>query len=424
MRLITRIVIRVFAVLAVLLSAWAVFFYISIIDEVNDETDDALENYSEVITTRVLGGRELPTPGDGTNNTYSIVEVTPQYAQSVPDMEFYDAEIYFPEMMETEPARVLKTIFLTGEGKYMELTVSTPSIEKDDLQEAILYWMVFLFAALLVCIVLVVAWVFYRNMRPLYTLLHWLDDYRIGGRNRPLDNDTNVTEFRRLNEAAVRNAGRAEQLFEQQKQFIGNASHEMQTPLAVCQGRLEWLTDHTELTEEQMGEVFKTRRTLEHLSRLNKSLLFLSKIDNGQFPDSHPIDLNTLVADQLADLEQIYAHKHIAVSVEDRGALVWDMNEALATALVSNLLKNAFVHSHPDGEVRVELSPTGLSVYNSSDGHPLDEEKVFDRFYQGTKKEGSTGLGLAVVRAIGHLYGLKTSYRFVWEKHCFSVVCE
>lgn len=123
-------------------------------------------------------------------------------------------------------------------------------------------------------------------------------------------------------------------------------------------------------------------------------------------------------------MEQIYAHKHIAVSVEDRGALVWDMNKALATALVSNLLKNAFVHSHPDGEVRVELSPTGLSVYNSSDGHPLDGEKVFDRFYQGTKKEGSTGLGLAVVRAIGHLYGLQTSYRFASGKHCFSVVCE
>lgn len=63
-------------------------------------------------------------------------------------------------------------------------------------------------------------WVFYRNMRPLYVLLHWLDKYRIGKVNEPLQNNTRVSEFRKLNEAAVRYAERSEQMFEQQNNLL------------------------------------------------------------------------------------------------------------------------------------------------------------------------------------------------------------
>ena len=96
-------------------------------------------------------------------------------------------------------------------------------------------------------------------------------------------NDTKVIEFRRLNEAANRYAERAESLFERQKQFIGNASHEMQTPLAICRNRLEMLVDDgSALTEAQLGEILKVQGTLDYLVRLNRSLLLLSKIENGQ----------------------------------------------------------------------------------------------------------------------------------------------
>lgn len=97
-------------------------------------------------------------------------------------------------------------------------------------------------------------------MRPLYVLLHWLDKYRIGKVNEPLQNNTRVSEFRKLNEAAVRYAERSEQMFEQQKQFIGNASHEMQTPLAICRNRLEMLMEDENLSESQLEELMKPTR--------------------------------------------------------------------------------------------------------------------------------------------------------------------
>ena len=133
-------------------------------------------------------------------------------------------------------------------------------------------------------------------MRPLYALLRWLDGYTVGARNAPLAVETSVTEFRKLNDAARRYAERAESSFERQKQFIGNASHEMQTPLAVCRNRLEMLVDDAHaLTGEQLGEIAKVQRTLDYLVRLNRSLLLLSKIDNGQFPEAEEVDVNALV---------------------------------------------------------------------------------------------------------------------------------
>lgn len=100
---------------------------------------------------------------------------------------------------------------------FFELTVATPSIEKEDLKDAMAGWIIFLYIALLLTIIVINVWVFYRNMRPLYVLLHWLDKYRIGKGNEPLQNNTRVSEFRKLNEAAVRYAERSEQMFEQQK---------------------------------------------------------------------------------------------------------------------------------------------------------------------------------------------------------------
>lgn len=187
-------------------------------------------------------------------------------------------------------------------------------------------------------------------MRPLYVLLHWLDGYQTGKRNKPLSNDTQITEFRKLNEAAIRYVERTEQMFEQQKQFIGNASHEIQTPLAICRNRLEMLMEDDSLSEKQLEELMKTHQTLEYITKLNKSLLLLSKIDNGQFTDTKELELNVLLKQYLQDYEEVYDYRNIEVTIDEQGVFKVTMNESLAVALLTNLLKNAFVHNI-DGDI-------------------------------------------------------------------------
>ena len=420
MNLISRIALRLSVVLLPLMALWATLFYFTMVDEINDETDDALDDYSELIIVRMLAGRELPSLNSGSNNSYSIRPVDEEYAEEHEHIEYYDAEVYIPEKGETEPARILRTIFLDDEDNYYELKVATPTIEKDDLFAAVLYWVVVLYFLLLLTVIGLTVWVFYRNMRPLYALLHWLDGYVPGRSNGSVPNDTAVSEFRRLNEAAQQAVDRSEKLFEQQKQFIGNASHELQTPLAVLGSRIEWLLDHTDPSEVQIGELFKMQRTLGHIVRLNKTLLLLTKIENGQFPESTEVDIAVAVREQAALCDEIYASRNVTGEICGPESFVVRMNESLASVLVTNLLKNAYVHTAEGGRVEITLAGRTLTVANDGDS-PLDAERIFDRFYQGNKKEGSTGLGLALVSAVGRYYELRVEYRFEEGRHRFSV---
>ena len=420
MKLIYRITLRLSLVLLPLLALWAALFYFTMVDEINDEADDALEDYSELIIVRILAGRELPRPNNGSNNSYSVTPIDEAQAESLPHIEYYDAEVYIPEKEETEPARILTTIFRDGEGRYYELKVATPTFEKEDLLGSVLWWIVILYCTLLLTITGVTVWVFQRNMRPLYALLHWLDGYTPGCKGAPLPDDTNVTEFRRLNEAAQQAMARSEELFERQKQFIGNASHELQTPLAVLGNRIEWLLDNTAPTETQTEELLKIQRTLGDIVRLNKTLLLLTRIENGQFPESTEIEIASMLREQADLYAEIYGHRNICCRTEESGPLTVRMNRSLASTLVSNLLKNAYVHTPEGGRIEIGLRNRTLTVANSGE-KALDGERIFERFYQGSKKEGSTGLGLSLVSAVGRYYGLHIEYAFEEGMHRFSV---
>lgn len=420
MKLIYRISLRLSLVLLPLIALWAVVFYFTMVDEINDEVDDALEDYSELIVIRMLSGELLPRMNEGSNNSYTIAPVDENYAAAHPGIDYYDAEVYIPEKEETEPARFLVTIFQDGNGQFYELKVATPTFEKDELLETILWWVVWLYLLLLITVVGTTMWIFHNSMRPLYALLHWLDGYVPGHKTVPVPNNTSITEFRRLNTAAQQAVDRAEELLEQQKQFIGNASHELQTPLAVLGGRMEYMLDHAGLDEQTMGEVIQMQRTLGHIVRLNKTLLLLAKIDNGQFPENTDVDISAMIREQKELYDDIYEERDIRCDMHLTGSFLVRMNESLASVLVSNLIRNAYVHSEAGARIDIRIEGRTLTV--SNDGvTPLDGKHIFERFYQGSKREGSTGLGLALVKAVADSYGLCVGYRFGEEQHIFSV---
>lgn len=421
MKLIYRVTLRLSLAITLILSVWAVFFYFTMINEINDEMDDSLEDYSETIIIRALSGAQLPSLDNGSNNQYYLTPVSREYALSHEQITYADSMIYIEEKRETEPARILTTIFCNDDGQYFRLSVSTPSIEKADLKHSILVWMVVLYAALLLIILLVNVWVFYGSMKPLYQLLHWLEQYRIGQKNVPLESDTRINEFKKLYRAAQLHAERNEQLFEQQKRFIGNASHELQTPLAICRNRLEMLMEDEGINEKQLEELAKVHQTLEHITRLNKSLLLLSKIENAQFADVKDVSVNSLLHSYLEDYEEVYSYLHIQVEVQENATLTLHMNETLAATLITNLLKNAFVHNQDEGRIRILITGHSFIIANTGTPHALDESRIFERFYKDGKKEGSTGLGLSIADGICKMSGLSIHYAYTGGMHTFTV---
>lgn len=419
MKLFHNVMLHVSVASVFIMTAWAVFFYWAIIDEVNDEVDDSLEDYSENLIIRYLNGEEMPSLNNGSNNQFYMYDVSDDYANTYNHITYRDEMVYIDEKLEYEPARILVTIFKTDKG-YKELVVYTPTIDKLDLQRAILGWIIALYVGLLFILLLLNIWIFRRNMKPLYVLLSWFNKYKIGNDIVPLENKSNITEFKKLYHAVTMSVERNEKLFEQQKLFIGNASHEMQTPLAICLNRLEMLMDDETLTEKQMEEIAKTHQTLENVTRMNKSLLLLCKIENGQYADVKRVCINSLLEQYIETFQEVYEYKNIGVSYSSENTFDIEMNESLAIMMVTNLLKNAFVHNIDGGEIRVKVSGKSFSIASTGD-FQLDSSQIFTRFYQGSKKEGSTGLGLALVNTICKATGLKISYQFNERMHIFTV---
>lgn len=419
MKLIHRITLRLSLILLPILLVWATVFYCSMVNEINDETDDSLEDYAEMLIRRTLTGSELPGQSDGSNNTYSI-ELLPDSLRSTMIMEFEDKQVYIPEKRETEPARVLRMTFSDSDGSNYLLTVSTPTFEREDLLLSVLWHLVALYAILMVTILAVTTLVFNYSMRPLYRLLDWLDNYHPGNGVDNLPTDSRTEEFKKLTESARSTIERAEKYFERQKQFIGNASHELQTPLAVLGTRIEWMIDNTPLTEQQFAELTKMRQSLHRLSRLNRTLLLISKIENAQFNEKDDVDFVELIKREVEVYEEIYGYKEIQCRMELPERFVVSMDESLATTMVTNLVKNAFLHTADGGNISITVKEGTLTIANNGE-EALDAARLFDRFYT-SGKSGSTGLGLALVKSIAEFYRFKLEYSFAGGRHHFAVV--
>lgn len=411
MKLIHYIFRNLSVTLLIIMTAWACCFYFVIMHEIDDETNDSLENYKEIIIKTVLADSTLLRDHVDIMTRYYIREV-PESEADLDKDEFFDSTTYIEIEMEYEPVRILRTWFMTSDRKYYELTIETSTLEKEDMAEAIVWSIIILYFTLLCCILLVSHFVLRKSFRPLYTLINWLKEYRLGKQPSPLVNETKVEEFKILNTAIQTAMERSTEMYNQQKHFVENASHELQTPLAICMNKLELLSENPDCTEEQLSEIAGIYHTLRGIIKMNKSLLLLSRIDNKQFPDTTEINLNKLINNFLPDFQEMYEHKHIQVSYTETATLLYRMNESLASTLISNLLKNAFIHNKENGSIVIYITERTLTISNSCDSPALDEALLFNRFEKQTHKKESTGLGLAIVKSITSIYGIDIKYTY------------
>lgn len=421
MRLVYKIMLSFLFPLVVTLGLWGWLSYGTMTRKIHADTDLILKDYAEDIILRKLSGREMPERFNGAYNTYYIHEVTEEYALENPVAVYDEAEAFLRSQEEFASSRVRSQVFMDNGGRYYEITVSVPTFEQDVLVEHVLWWTVILFAVLLIALLIIGVRVFRRNLRPLDALLKWMDEYVPGEKKSQVPSETDIVEFRKLASVAQSAVDRFESQYEERKIFIGNVSHELQTPLAVCSNRLEALLDRPDLGEEISGELVRLHRSLQHLIRLNRTLLLLSRIENGQFPDVVQVDMGHLVEEALDQSDEMWAHKNVTSDLKADGAFFVDMNEQMASVLVGNLIKNAYVHSPQDSVIKVTVDKGGFVVSNPGDA-PLDKKKIFHRFYQPLgRREGSTGLGLALAYSVCMRSGLKLTYDFSDNRHIFAV---
>ena len=410
--------------LFLLMAVWGVLFYYAIIDEVVDETDDTLENYGEILMESALHDPSILETEGSLMSFYKFTPISEEEGRHYRQV-FYDATVYIEQEDEDEPVRVMCTAFRMPDGQYYELKLMISILERDDMVEAMLWYLGALFLLFLICTSIGIQLVLKGVFRPLHRLLDWLHCIQPGKEVPPLDNPTKIREFRQLSDAALDMGNRSYKAYEEQKQFIENASHELQTPLAIVRGKVELLAESEGMTEQQMEQLDEIYATLGRAVKLNKSLLLLSRIENGQYTEMEDVSVDEILDELLPDLMDIYEHKQVRlIRKREEQPFIIRCNHSLAQILVSNLVKNSLLHNREGGELQVLTTPTSLVIKNTGDV-PLDGEKLFRRFYHGMDgKKDSTGLGLAIARSIALSSLLKLTYEWQDGMHTFRLVKE
>ena len=408
--------------LLALMAVWGVLFYYTILYELMDETDDTLENYAQIIINNALYDESVLETEGNLMSFYYFHPLSVEEGENYRDM-FYDSLVYVESEDEHEPVRVYRTAFRMPDGQFYELELMISTLERDDMVNAMFWYLAALFVLFLCCTAIGTRLILQKIFRPMNQLMDWLQHLHPGAEVPPLENATNIREFRLLGEVACDMANRSHKAYEEQKQFIENASHELQTPLAIARGKLELLAESEGMTEEQLKELDAIYATLGRAVKLNKALLLLSRIENGQYAETEDVRVDELLDELLPDLMEVYEHKRINLErVNGERPFVIRCNASLAHILVTNLVKNALVHSPEGGHLVVETSAASLVVKNSGTA-PLDVSQLFKRFAHSVdRKKDSTGLGLAISEAIASGCSLRLMYRWEEGMHVFSLV--
>ena len=237
-----------------LMAVWGVLFYYTIIYEVMDETDDALENYAQIIINNALYDASVLETEGNLMSFYYFHPISVEEGENYRDM-FYDSFVYVESEDENEPVRVYRTAFRMPGGQFYELELMISTLERDDMVNAMFWYLAALFVLFLSSTTIGIRLILQKIFRPLNRLVDWLQQLHPGQDVPPLDNTTEIREFRVLGATAYDMARRNRKAYEEQKQFIENASHELQTPLAIARGKLELMAESETLTEEQLREL-------------------------------------------------------------------------------------------------------------------------------------------------------------------------
>lgn len=258
--------------------------------------------------------------------------------------------------------------------------------------------------------------------KPYYAMLSSLEDFKVDKPEMPDLPESNIDEFYRLKEVSEKLIERNVTIYRDQKEFVENAAHELQTPLAVLQGRLDNLIQDEKLTPEQLAELSKLSESIYRLHYLNKNLLLLSRLEYDQYQETGSYYLADLLEKQLDFLEEMAREKDITIEKLEWEAVTVQANQVLLEVLLRNLLSNALKHNARGGMIRVHLQHQQLLVQNTGPLSELDKGRLFNRFYRANDQEPGSGLGLAIIKKITDRYGWTVTYRFDGVYHSFIIV--
>lgn len=327
------------------------------------------------------------------------------------------------ETFETKPKieryRCLKKIVYINKEPYL-FTIETNIEESHETVLAIALITVLFFILIVGGLLLLNKKLSVSVWKPFRNTLDKLKTFNLNSQDKIEFEKTNTTEFEELNQSLSKLIEHNISVFKTQKEFTENASHELQTPLAILKNRLDILLQSEDLTQKQYQIAEEMNKALARSSRINKNLLLLAKIDNNQFDNSETIQFDGLLHQSMETLNEHFEQKNISVKESISPDVKVNGNSGLTEVLINNLIINAIRHTSYKGSISVKLTNSLFEVSNSGT-EKLNNDLLFKRFSKLSTDNNGSGLGLAIINEICKFHDWTIQYSFEKNAHIFSV---
>jgi signal transduction histidine kinase len=401
----------------IVLAAWSVAFYFIMKYEVYQNTDEVLfnraNNISEYLRKTRSDIKHYPL------SDYHVKEITEAEYKTYPAQIYSDTLVYEPTDDEYDEYRKLEATFNLN-ARYLQVTVIKPRLESTEIINTILFTLIPLSGLMVILLVISARLLNKKLWLPFYGIIDFLSAYRIDKETQLPSHKRTADEFLQLEESINRLILRNREVFHQQKQFIENASHETQTPLAIIQSQMEILLQSPDLSQQQSDIIQSALKETDRLNRLNRTLLFISKIENQQFLERSAVQIYELTQRLLKYFDEKKVKLNISVEMKGDLATIVNTNKMLLEVMIGNLIKNAFAHNLENGSISIDISSDYFRIENT--GKPLNEpNRIFERFYNKAKGTDNWGLGLSIVKKIVEINHWKIRYDWVDQKHIFTI---
>jgi signal transduction histidine kinase len=407
--------VNIIATIIVLLLS-AVAYYFAIEKTLVHQLDKSLVVEEKEITDYVRENDLLPEPSDSKEEQELY---TPANDEKV-IRKFSTVELHNTHHHKDVYYRQLEFPVVV-KGKVFKADVRKSQEETEDLVQLILKITLAIVLLLLATLFIINRFVLSKLWKPFNSTLQQIKQFNVSGKNDVKLDPTYITEFAELNSAVNIMTKKATRDYNEIKSFTENASHEIQTPLAIIRSKLELLSQSENLKEEQMNAIQSISDTTNRLSKLNQSLILLTKIDNRQFDKSGDVDMSALLQRHLNNYEELFLAKEIMVSKHITTGIRLTINEDLAEILIINLLSNAIKHNIKKGKINIELNEKALSISNTGNAPDADTASYFGRFKKGSDSGESLGLGLSIVKRICEAYNFEINYTYQDMVHSIIV---
>ena len=399
------------SIIVLLIAAVGYYFLLHYV--LTEQLDETLRVEQVEIQDFVRTNHSLPPA-----TTYKDQKIEFKEAEKDFPQHFATLTLYDPDDKENELSRQL--VFpVQVNGQYYAATVTKSQEATEEMIGLILLITLGLIILLSVLLFFANRFLVKRLWKPFRTTLSSIRTFDLNAPSPIKTEKTSIHEFHELNESINMMTQKVVKDYNSLKHFTDHASHEMQTPLAVVNSKLDILIQDPALSEKNLQHLQIIYNAVDKMSKLSQSLLLLTKIDNKQFYESGEVDIRSEVKNKLLELDEWIQQKYLIVNNQVSDLRI-TMNRQLADTFISNLVINAIKHSDPHSLILLQSGKKSFTMSNPGES-ALDKHRIFDRFWKSEYSEG-TGLGLAIVKRICEQYSFSLEYEFKEKNHYFTIV--